>query len=243
MRYIEIPQPEERDWRYRALEIFPGFLTWFILALPVILSLINIKLAAYFIMAYLLLWFVRAVGLNTRSLQGWRTMSQHQKTNWNELNHDLEILEPTSKNAPKWHARNVERVRHYIPEQVRIRPSEVYHAVIICFWNESWDVLEPTIQSVINSEYDNKKMILFLAYEQRGGPEIEKLAKSLIKEFGHNFYHAESVMHPWPMVGEVVGKGGNATFAGRRLKNYLEEQKMDPAHVVVTTLDADNRPH
>lgn len=243
MRSIEIPKPNERDWRYRAFEILPGALTWIILALPVILSIISPALAAYFILGYLLLWFARAIGLNTRSIQGWRRMNQHQRIPWDKLNTDLEILEPHTKEAPRWHPRNLERVRQYIPEQIRIKPSEVYHAVIICFWNESRDVLEPTVQSVVNSDYDPKKIILILAYEQRGGPEIAALAKSLIKEYGHHFYYAEAIMHPWPMIGEVVGKGGNATFAGRRLERILKEKKIDPQTVLVTTLDADNRPH
>src|SRR3990167_2704485 len=242
MRSIEIPQPDERDWRYRTFEILPGVLTWIILSLPVVLSIFTPRLAAYFILAYLLLWFARAIGLNVRSLQGYRIMKQHRRVSWNELNTDLEILEPHTKNAPKWHARNLERVRQYISEQSRIKPSEVYHAVIVCFWNESRDVLEPTLQSVVDSEYNPKKIILVLAYEQRGGPQIAALAKGLIKDFGHHFYHAEAVMHPWPMVGEVIGKGGNATFAGHRLKKYLEEAKINPEHVLVTTLDADNRP-
>src|SRR3990172_8348524 len=118
MRSIEIPQPNARDWRYRAFEILPGFLTWIILSLPVVLSIINPLLAAYFILAYLLLWFARAIGLNVRSLQGWRIMKQHQHMPWDKLNADLEILEPHTKNAPRWHARNLERVRQYIPEQV-----------------------------------------------------------------------------------------------------------------------------
>jgi hypothetical protein len=242
MRSIEIPQPEERDWRYRFFEILPGVLTWVILSLPVLLSICSPKLAAYFIIAYLLLWFARAIGLNVRSLQGWRIMNEHQRASWNKLNEDLEILEPHTPGAPKWHARNLDRVRHYIPEQQRIKPSEVYHAVIIFFWNESRDVLEPTIKSVVNSDYDPKKIILFLAYEQRGGPQIEKLAKSLIKDYGDHFYHAEAVMHPWPMIGEVIGKGGNATYAGRRLQKYLAEVKIDPMKVLVTGLDADNHP-
>src|SRR3970040_867537 len=104
MRSIEIPQPDERDWRYRAFEILPGALTWTILSLPVVLSIINPLLAAYFILAYLLLWFARAMGLNIRSLQGWRNMNQHQRTSWDELNKDLEVLEPHAKNTPKWHA-------------------------------------------------------------------------------------------------------------------------------------------
>ena len=241
MRSIEIPQPEDRDWRYRAFEILPGALTWTILSLPIILSLINPKLVAYFVITFLLVWFVRVLAIAVRSIQGWNRMAQHQKLAWQKLNDDLEILQANAKNAPKWHAHNLARVEKYIAHN-RIKPSEVYHAVIVCFWNESRDVLEPTIQSVINSHYDLKKMILIMAYEQRGGPEIEALANSLVKDFGHHFYHAEAVMHPWPMTGEIIGKGGNATFAGRHLKKYLEELKIKPEHVLVTTLDADNRP-
>lgn len=241
MRSISIPQPEDRARSYRALEILPGALTWIILLLPAILAEISPKLAAYFIVAYLLLWFVRALGLNIRSLQGWRQMNQHKLLPWPRLNQDLETLQIKTSNAPKWHYRNLERVAERMSHS-RIKPSEVYHAVIIAFWNESRDVLEPTVRSVLDSNYDSKKIILILAYEQRGGPEIENTAKSLVNEFGHHFYHAEAVMHPWPMIGEVIGKGGNITFAGRRLKKYLETEKIDPLRVLVTTLDSDNRP-
>lgn len=242
MRSIEIPQPDERDWRYRAFEILPGVLTWTILSLPVVLSIVSPILAAYFILAYLLLWFARAVGLNVRSLQGWRNLNQHKKIPWIELNADLEILEPRTHGVPKWHARNLERVRQYIPEQTRIKPSEVYHAAIIAFYNESKDVVEPTVQSVIDSDYDLKKVILILAYEERGGPEAEKIAKELIKEYSHYFYHAEAVKHPKDIKGEVIGKGGNITYAARQLKKILERKAIKPEHVLVTTLDSDNRP-
>jgi hypothetical protein len=241
MRSIEIPQPEDRNWRYRLFEILPFVLTLTILALPVILGKVAPKFTAYLLVAYLLLWFVRAIGLDVRSIQGWRTIKEHKRLPWREMLVDLEKLEPTTKKAPKWHARNLARVGHNIPH-TRIKPSEVYHAVIIAFWNESRDILEPTVQSVLDTDFDPKKIILFLAYEQRGGPEIEETANYLVKKFGKNFYHAEAVMHPWPMTGEVIGKGGNVTYAGRRLEKYLEEAKIDPINVLVTTLDSDNRP-
>ncbi len=241
MRSIEIPHPEERGWRYRLFEILPAVLTYSVLILPIILGKFAPKVAAYLIVAYLLLWFIRAVGLDIRSIQGWNTLNEHKKLRWGELNDDLEKLKLAASQPPKWHARNLERVEKYIGVN-RIKPSEVYHAVIVAFWNESRDVLEPTIQSVLDTEYDHKKIILFLAYEQRGGQEIEDTANYLIKKFGKRFYHAEAVMHPWPMTGEVIGKGGNVTFAGRRLQKYLEEAKIDPMNVLVTTLDSDNRP-
>lgn len=242
MRSIEIPQPDERDRRYRALEILPAVLSLIILALPALLTLISLRVAVFFILAYLLFWFARIMGQNLRSIQGFRRMRLHKKLPWDKLNDDLEVLEPRSSNAPSWHGRNLKRVREYIPDQMRIKPSEVYHAVIIAFYNESGDVVEPTVQSVIDSEYDLKKMILILAYEERGGPDTKNLANQLIKKYSKCFYHAEAVQHPKNISGEVIGKGGNVTYAGRWLKKFIEEQKIDPLHVLVTTLDADNRP-
>jgi len=241
MRSIEIPQPEDRDFKYRLFEILPALITYTILLMPIILGKISPKITAYFLVAYLLLWFMRAIGLDVRSIQGWRIMKEHMGLPWQKLLVDLENLTPATKNAPAWHARNLARVAKNIPT-TRIRPSEVYHAVIVAFWNEGREILEPTVESVLDTEFDHKKIILILAYEQRGGEVVADLANDLVKKYGKHFYHAEAVMHPWPMTGEIIGKGGNVTFAGRRLQKYLEEVKIDPMNVVVTTLDSDNRP-
>src|SRR3982750_3662618 len=130
MRSIEIPNPEDRDWRYRVLEILPGALTWLILSLPLVLGVNSPKLAAYFVIAYLLLWFIRAIALNLRMLQGWRAMKQHRDMALQVLNQDLENLEVRADNAPKWHARNLARVKKYIGAK-RIKPSQVFHLVMI----------------------------------------------------------------------------------------------------------------
>ena len=242
MRSIEIPQPGERDFKYRLFEILPGALSWSILALPAILALINPKAAAYFIIAFILVWFTRAMGLNARLLQGHRLIERHKKIPWKKLNEDLEILEPHCQEAPSWHTHNLDRVREHVSHS-RIKPSEVYHVLIVAAYNESRDVLEPTVQAIADSDFDLKKIILVIAYEQRGGPEIAKTCQALVSQYGSRFYHAEAVRHPGNIPGEVIGKGGNITFAGRRLQQYIESKKIDPLHVLVTTLDSDNRPH
>jgi cellulose synthase/poly-beta-1,6-N-acetylglucosamine synthase-like glycosyltransferase len=114
--------------------------------------------------------------------------------------------------------------------------------VIIATVNESREVLEPTIQAVLNSEYDNKKIMLVMAYEGRAGKETEQRVNQLIKLYGKNFKHAMAVKHPPNIPGEVIGKGGNVTYAGRELEKYLKQSNIDPKRVLVTTLDADNRP-
>lgn len=240
MRSIEIPQPEDRDWRYRALEILPGALTWLILFLPVILSLLSPRLAAYFIVAYLLLWFMRGIALDVRMLQGHRHMMEHRALPWEKLNRDLDELVVKTSNAPGWHARNLARVREYM-QHSRIKPHEVIHAVIIATYNESRDVLEPTVKSVMNGNFDMKRVILIIAYEGRDGAQSEEASLALIKEYGRHFKAAAAIKHPLTP-GEVRGKGGNITFAARELKKLLEKEKIAPERVLVTTLDSDNRP-
>ncbi len=241
MRSIEIPQPEDRDWRYRAFEILPGALSWTVLAAPFLLSIWNIKLAVYFITLYIAIWTVRSVTIAARTLQGWNKVDKQRKLNWRGLNQDLENLTIKAAHAPKWHASNVERVRERLANR-RLKPSEVIHAVFLALYKESLEVIEPTVQSLLANEYDTKKIILVIPYEQRGGPATKDTAELLVKKYKHHFYDAMAVMHPWPMTGEVAGKGGNITFAGRHFKKYLEQEKIDPACVLVTTLDADNRP-
>lgn len=238
---IEIPLKSEKSRRYRAYEILPGALSWTILLAPVLLSLVNASITAVIIIAYFLLWFVRAIGLNVRVLQGYRTMQQHQKFDWQRMISELERLEASSpsKTIPKFHQEIIKRVSE---QPVPLKPSQVVHAVIIANWNESRDILEPTIQSVIDSSFDSKKIIVYLAYEDRGGPEVEARNQQLVEDFKDNFYYMAATKHI-DQPNEVVGKGGNITFAGRQLQKYLQKEGIDPNAVIVTTLDADNRPH
>jgi hypothetical protein len=51
-----------------------------------------------------------------------------------------------------------------------------------------------------------------------------------------------AVKHPADLSGEIIGKGGNTTYAARKLVKYLKNESVDPSKVLVTTLDSDNRP-
>lgn len=239
MKNIEIPLQKEKTKKYIFFEKLPAIMSWSFLALPVILSQISAPATAFFILAYLLIWFVRAIGLNIRVLQGWRTMKFHQNLNWQKLIDDLQQRRVTVKN-PKWHKANIERLERY---PALIKPDDAIHVVMIATYNESRDVVEPTIQAVLKSNFDMKKVVLILAYEERGGAEVETQSEELIKQHGDRFLYAEAVKHPVNIPGEVIGKGGNITCAGRRLQKWLEKEKIDPERVLVTTLDADNRPH
>ena len=241
---IEIPYENKRSKRYRFFEILPGAVSWFFLALPLILSFINVSVAVFFIVGYLLIYVARSAGVDIRALQGYRIMKIHQHLDWNQLLKELEsgnINESINIERPKWHPENINE--HQKSTIVFRKPSEIIHLAIIATYNESAAVLEPTVLSVLNSDYDPKKIILVIAYEERGGQQTEELAIELIKKYGSKFKYAQTIKHPANIPGEMIGKGANITFAGREIEKYIKSQNIDPLDVIVTTLDADNKPH
>ena len=241
MTDIEIPFKGERRGHYRFFEVLPLALSLSAIVLLFVLSLLNVTLAAFFVLFYLFVYLSRAIGVAVRSLHGYSVMRKNQRLNWLNLLKDLEAgrVEDDAVGRPLWH---VKTAQLYGGKHLRRKPLDLLHAIIIPTYNESREVLEPTIQSVIASNYPMSQVILIIAYEQRGGERVAFQAKELISQYSKYFYHAMAIMHPKDIEGEIIGKGGNATFAGRALQKYLEDKNIDPLRVVVTTLDADNRP-
>lgn len=237
VRDIEIPYEKDRGRRYRFFEILPGAVTWSIFILPFVISLFAPQVVVFITILYILLWFVKSIGLLVRNFQGLNKLETFKKLDWRSMLTDLQIGSiPAERNAPAWHYENLERVNK------ELRPDDLMHAVFIAAYNETREVIEPTIRSVIDSDYDMKKVILVLAYEGRDGALAEKPMLELAKEYGHHFAHVVVSKHPFNPK-EVRGKGGNITYAARILQKYLEDENIDPMRVIVTTLDSDNHPH
>ncbi len=227
------------DFRYRVFEALPGVISWTILILPFVLSLVNPVLTVFFILGYLLLWLTKSVGLDIRAVQGFRTIKEQKKLPWLDMLEDVRTGEAKATGVPKWHCNNLKRIaEHPVP----INPENIVQAIILATYNESKEVLEPTIKSILASKYDMKRVIFVIAYEDRAGAEKEALVLDLINEYGDKFMYSIAVKHPMDLPGEIIGKGGNISGAGRKLAKYIEEKNIDPLNVIVTTLDADNRP-
>jgi cellulose synthase/poly-beta-1,6-N-acetylglucosamine synthase-like glycosyltransferase len=238
---LEVPFEKDRRGHYRFFEILPGAISYFMLVLPVILSLINVTLAAAFVLVYLLINFTRGIAGAVRGLHGYSVMRQHQKLPWSHMLTELEAGKVNANTKrPKWHTSAV--ARSLGDQPLLMPPSEVVHAIIVATYKETREVLEPTIQSVLASDYDMKRVILILAYEGRAGEETEERANSLIADYKGAFMDAFAVKHPFGLPDEIIGKGGNINFAARHLQEYLKDKNIDPLRVMVTTLDADNRP-
>lgn len=246
---LEIPL-KRRTRKYRFFEMVPGLISWGAIVLLIILSLLNPVLAGVYVLLIIATLLVKATGIAYHTLIGSRRIDQAQKIDWRARLMDLKNPEAALKRHQKAEPRELGARQH--GENLRLianaaeaypKPDDIYNAVIVATYNEAYEVLQPTLQSVIDTSYDSRHIIMVIAYEERGGAAIEGTVKQLRDEYAHYFKAFEIVKHPRDLPNEVVGKGGNITYAGQYLKGWLDRNKIAYHDVIVTTLDSDNRPH
>lgn len=245
--FIEIPTGK-RTWRYRVFEMLPAILSYGAIILLIVLSIFAPLLAAIYLLLFVFTLLVKAVVVAFQVTHASRILIAAKKVDWRARLAELEDAGASlTTQAPNkaWnsalHRENLQRIAAAPDEYPK--PSSLYQAVVIATYNESYEVLQPTVESVLESNYDLSKIILMIAYEARGGTAIEETVMRLQREYGDKFAAFLTAKHPADIPHEVVGKGGNITFAGRQLAVWLDQKGIAYENVLVTTLDADNRPH
>lgn len=214
----EIPLGQ-RSAAYRAFEMLPAVISYTMLALVIILPLFSPVLAAWYVIGVLAVMFARAVRSAIDLVRGYRRLRAAEAVDWHGMLRELE-----DAGGP-------------------MRPSGVRNAVIVAAYNESYEVIAPTIRSLATANYDRERLLVFFAYEERGGEGIERTALRLRAEFGDEFGAFELVRHPRDLPDEIAGKGANISYAGRALQRWVADRDIDPGTVLVTSLDCDNKPH
>ncbi len=248
MTQLDIPVGK-RTRQYRFFETLPALLSYGAIFILILLSLIDPLWASAYLLLIIVTVLVKAVGIAFHTIKGRSYLDRAQLVHWRNRLDDLERPEESLKRVPR-ETSAFGSLQHH--ENLRFvaaasdsypKPSEIYNAVIIAAYNESYEVLDPTLQSVIDTTYDNDRLIIVIAYEERGGAAIEATARKLEEKYADKVYAFHLVEHPRDLENEVVGKGGNITYAGHYLKYWLDAQAIAHDRVIVTTLDSDNRPH
>ena len=122
----------------------------------------------------------------------------------------------------------------------RFEFGHLYHVVILPFYNESEEVINTTLKSLSEVKYDKKSMIIALASEERAGEAAHRTAEKMKQQYGEVFGTFIVTTHPGDIVGEIAGKGSNATWAAERVrKEVLDPHGIRYNHVLVSIFDID----
>ncbi|OGL34273.1 hypothetical protein A3F64_00580, partial [Candidatus Saccharibacteria bacterium RIFCSPHIGHO2_12_FULL_42_8] len=245
---IELPL-DKRTRKYRFFEILPAVISYGFIILLIVLALFNPFLAAIYLLAVILTLFIKSLAIAVRTIQGYGQMKKAQSTDWRGRLKDIQVAESGDSSTEhieksgfldKQHAANIERIRSNPDMYPRV--NDIFQAVLIASYNEGIETLEPTIKAVADTDFPNKRIILVMAYEERGGEAMEETVKKLEKKFSTTFYAFLPIKHPKDLKNEIIGKGANVTFAGKHLSHWLEKQDIGDENIIITTLDSDNRP-
>ncbi len=245
---LEIPRGKRRPL-YRFFEILPGILSYVAVMLLFLLSFLNPILGAFYVLVVVSVTFVKAVATAFRTIQGYKVVKRAERVEWNKRLQDLEDPHEAYERLRGQreegygfdeHIQNL-RMLSAVEGRSEPKPSEIYHATIMVAYNEGLETLVPSVEAVRDTTFPNERIIFVLGYEERGGEEMEKTAKTLKKMFMGTFRDFILVKHPENLRGEIVGKGPNLTYAGEYLAKYVERQHIRKENVIVTSLDSDNR--
>lgn len=243
---LEIPNGK-RSKLYRFLEMLPGLISYSAIILLFVLSLLDPVIGSIYLFIIIASTLVKAIGVAYRTVQGYEVIKKAGRVDWRKRVEDLanpheayERLHDEERKSYHFdeHVENLKMMATMNTEYPA--PDKVYHAVIMTAYDEGLEILEPSVEAVLKSTFPKERIIFALAYEERGGEEMEKTARALEKKYKNAFYKFLLVKHPDGLPGEIIGKGPNLTYAGQAVAEWVHKKKISVENVIVTSLDSDN---
>ena len=262
--------PDERFWQ-RMFEIIPGLLTWTTLIGMFVFSWFIPAWVAIFIIVYDIYWFLRTIYIATYSIMAYHKMKRWKKIDWmhrltniykgqeiiDEIQKELAGLRVQLKSG-KLDKPEMEEVKQTIIERTNFTKRAIadlknkdnfidwryiYHVILLPTANEGAEIIAPAVEAVEKSNYPNEKIIILVAMEERE-PEENREAKKreLLERFEGKFFDFITTVHE-VAGGEMKCKASNTSYAGKKLKEYLENKNIPLENVILSNFDCDTQIH
>ncbi len=200
----------------RWLEVLPGALTWGVFVAITICSFLYPVATASAMIVFALFWLGRAFMMSVRLIVGYIKYRRDVRRDWQR-----EVTE------------------HFPAQAVR----STYHVVILAVSKEDPEIILASVKALAESGFNLKQIFLVVATEGRFAENGAKVRKAITSSYAKTFADLLFTVHPPDLPGEVVGKGGNITWAAKQVRARLDAWRIPYERVICTTLDADNRVH
>lgn len=140
---------------------------------------------------------------------------------------------------------NFKRVRHNLETDwnERLKPlkhDHIIHLVIFPFFNEPNAIIEESLQALLASTFDPKKIAIVLAGEARGEHRQKEFVQQLAEKMKPHFRACIVTEHPVGVPGELAGKGANISYAAEEARRrILDAEHIAYENVLVSAFDID----
>lgn len=142
---------------------------------------------------------------------------------------------------------NFIRLRHHMSvdwdERLKnMRHDDLMHVVIFPFFEEPYEVLRESVESLKRSTFNKKQMVVVLAAEARAGDRAKEVAIRLVQEYRDAFFEVVMTVHPDGLPDEIPGKGANIAYAAREVtKTIVDKHRFPYEKVLVSAFDSDTQ--
>ncbi len=137
-------------------------------------------------------------------------LSMHLRHNWRRMKHML---------ALDWD-----------PLLVNLKYQHITHLVILPFYNETEEIVEKSLTSILQAKWDSRTIAIVLAGEEKAGDKAQQIALRMKEKYAPRFAHFLCTVHPVQVPGEMPGKGSNIAYAAEQARVHI----LDPLRILYT---------
>lgn len=218
MNAYDFPTPHTTNARdfylQRFGEILPGFLTWLTFIGAVIAAIVYPVYLGVFMIVFDVFWLIKAIFISIHLIDGYAKLKENLKIDWLD---------------------RVKKIKNW---------EKIYHVIVFPTYKEGVEIIEPSIRSILNSNFPKGKLIVVLTFEERAGEHlIKQRMEEMTKKFSDKFFIFLMTVHPDNIRGEAKVKGANLTWAAKKVKEIIDKKGIKYENVIISTLDCDSRAH
>ncbi len=194
--------------------MLPGTISWTVLLGLLTLIFFIPLVAATILIVFLLYWILRLLYMSVLLVAAHSRMNSHKETDWLKLCQEI---------------------------RSDLKYEEILHVVLYPTYKEPPQVLKDSLGALDGADYPKDRIMVVLAGEEREEDALGKLG-AIAGLFKDKFKDIKVFIHPKNIPGELAGKGSNATYAARKVKELLGQAGLDLGQVIISTFDADTCP-
>jgi hypothetical protein len=198
---------------YRFFEMIPGIISLGTIFGVFVFSWIAPSVVAIFIIVFCFFYLFRIFYFSLHQIIGYFRVKNHSKKDW--------LRELKKVKGKDW--------------------KNIYHIIILPTYKEGSAIIRESLDAIMKSNYPKERMIIVLAVEERAGQIVEKQARTIAIEYEGSFLKFLVSVHPDNVGGEIGGKGSNVAYAGKQVKEKIDELKIPYENVLVSTFDIDTK--